>query len=263
MNRVLLRRLLVSSLMLVIAGAGFPSGSPADTAGSPFSVKPTATTKECRGVSHCVGVTGPWVVVPARGEATYLLRCPDPHGYTVGGTDARASSSSVQIWFDGQLGAPIGTPSFQTSTGAALLFHATTINGRPGSFAPILGCVSLKQVSSRSTVSASLIAGLPGTAASPPLDLHAATVQLLPHVIYPPQRVTCRANEKLVGRWHALAYLSGPPDLSHIHGLRLHSIVKGDELLVSYITTESSLFDTVGPYPEVQIGVMCKPRAGP
>ena len=128
--------------MLALADAIACGRQPGSDRRQPFYLVPSPT-KECRNVSNCVAVSGPWVVVPAKGEATFLFGCPVRRGFVVGGTDARASSSNVQVWFDGQLGAPIGFPPSAVKDGAVLLFHAVTDNARPGSFQPILGCVSL------------------------------------------------------------------------------------------------------------------------
>jgi hypothetical protein len=250
------RQLLLTLSLPLLAAAALAPGGLGKTAASPFYVVPTQTSKECDGVARCVGVTGPWVAVPARGEATYLLDCPERHRYLIGGTDARASSNSVRVWFDGQLGAPIGAPSSQTSTGAALLFHAVTTNGKPGSFEPTLGCVALKPNSARSTVSARQGAVLPGTTPSAPLDLHAVTVELSPGAKYA-QRVSCLKNGKIVGWWQALTFLTGPPDVSHANALTVQHLVRHGSVLIALIETKSPLFLALGAYPEVQIGVKC------
>src|SRR4029079_9843624 len=91
--------------------------------------------------------------------ATFLVTCPKRRGF-VGGSDTRASSKDVQVWFDGQVGAPVPQ---SVTTGAFLLFHAVTTNGRPGSFQPTIGCVKvLAQTKGRSTVSARAAGALAG-----------------------------------------------------------------------------------------------------
>jgi hypothetical protein len=234
-------------------GATGPPGT-----GSPFYVVPTPQTKECTGVAHCVAVTGPWIVIPAHQEATYLLRCPQPHGYFVGGTDARASSTGVRVWFDGQLGAPIGAPSTQTSTGAALLFHATANNHRIAWFQPVLGCIDLTPSTKRSTLSAP-----PGAPPSVPLDLRAVGIGLAPSTKYL-QRVNCAAKEKFVGWWHTLAFFAGPPNLSHVTPFTIRHQIEGGRSLVVFFRTSDVLAVAAAPYPEVveaQIGVTCAQRA--
>ncbi len=115
-------------------------------------------TSQCAHLSFCYGVDGPWVIVPARGEATFLIGCPEraaeAGAYLLGGTDACVQfSKHVHVSYEGKLGAPIGVQTTQSST-AGLLFHASTDNGKPGSFQPVLGCINLKQASKRSTLAA-------------------------------------------------------------------------------------------------------------
>ena len=136
------RRLAVAACLAALGASAAADGG---LAGIPFYAVPPSPRKECHNVRHCVSVIGPWVAVPAGGVATYLLDCPKRHGF-VGGTDARASSSSVVVWFDGQIGSPVRQ---SVTTGPFLLFHATTTNGRPGSFQPTIGCVRFLQPTDR------------------------------------------------------------------------------------------------------------------
>lgn len=226
----------------------------------PFYVVPASATNECTNVPHCSGVTGPWVVIPAGGEATYLLRCPERHGFAVGGTDARVSSHDVQVWFDGQLGAPIGVPSHKTTTGAAVLFHATSGDGKAAWFQPTVGCSSLAESTQRSTVSA-----LPGVTAGPPLDVHAASLQVgneLPYL----QRQTCPRGETIASWWVAFAFIGGPPVLSlaeHLFTMK-HAIVAKHRSLLVGIRTSANVDAAAGPYPHVfqmQVGIQCHVRS--
>jgi len=249
-----LRRILVAPSVLVLAAATLAANGLASTSGTPFYLIPSPT-RECNNVPDCLAVTGPWVVVPANGEATFLLQCPSPKGFLVGGTDARSSSSAVRVWFDGQLGSPISAPSTQSGTGAALLFHAATNNDEPGSFQPILGCISLKQLTPRSLFAA------PGATPSAPPELRSTHVVLEPGVVYGPRTrgtsVHCLGKQKPVGSWTALAFFPpGPPDLSHISGVRIRTVVTGNTVR-ALISSPLSLFNG-GAFPEVQIGAICE-----
>ncbi len=199
-----------------------------------------------------MSVIGPWVTVPAGGVSTYLLDCPQRHGF-VGGTDTRASSSSVVVWFDGQIGSPVRQ---SVTTGPFLLFHATTTNGRPGSFQPTIGCVKfLQPTNGRSTVSARLAGPLPGASAGAPLDLHAKTITLIAATT---QRKTvhCFPRERLVGSWDTLAFIAaGPPPLGHIDAVKTKRIVTRTSATVVVTTARSLPFV---PLAEIQIGAMCK-----
>jgi len=237
--------------LVVAASAG------ARPEGGPFYLVPSPT-KECQNVKDCLAVTGPWVVIPANGEATFLVRCPLPRGFVVGGTDSRASSGDVRVWFDGQLGAPIGTPAKQSTIGAGLLFHAVTESGRPGSFQPILGCVTLKQKSPRSILSARIVSAVPSRAPSPPLDFHSRLIPLEPGTYYRPRirEVSCLPDEKLIGSWTALTFPQGPPDVAHLGSLTVGRRVEGKHVF-ALLPTSSALFGQ-GAFPDIQVGAICQ-----
>jgi len=118
-SRALLGPLALAVSLAALLACAFVAGAAARSTGSPFYAVPVTTGPECHGVKNCTSVVGPWVVVPSRGEATWLLVCPQKqglfggtvagarHGF-VGGTNSRASSTSVQVWFDGLIGSPVG-----------------------------------------------------------------------------------------------------------------------------------------------------------
>lgn len=243
------RRLAVAACLAALGASAAADGG---LAGTPFYAVPPSPRKECHNVRHCVSVIGPWVTVPAGGVSTYLLDCPQRHGF-VGGTDTRASSSSVVVWFDGQIGSPVRQ---SVTTGPFLLFHATTTNGRPGSFQPTIGCVKfLQPTNGRSTVSARLAGPLPGASAGAPLDLHAKTITLIAATT---QRKTvhCFPRERLVGSWDTLAFIAaGPPPLGHIDAVKTKRIVTRTSATVVVTTARSLPFV---PLAEIQIGAMCK-----
>ena len=154
---------------------------------------------------------GPWVEVPADGEATYLFGCPQRIGFIVAGTDARASSKAIRVWFDDGTGGRIG-PLVKPGAAPVLLFHAANDNGRPGWFQPIIGCVSLIPKNKRSTTSAD--AGVPP---GPLGDLKAES--LVPRAVadlaVQRKRLACPPNERAVSSWGAFGlFTSNPPDTS-------------------------------------------------
>ena len=106
-------------------------------------------TGECRGIMACIRVAGPWVVVPRRGTADYLLTCPGGRS-VVGGLDAQATSRTCGC-FDGRLGAPV-QPGVTTTRYA--LFHAVSTARRVQAFQPLIGCMPTQGGGGRSTVSA-------------------------------------------------------------------------------------------------------------
>jgi hypothetical protein len=239
---------LVVASLLVLAAAMFAAAGLARSTAAP------QTTQECNKVKVCVHVIGPWVAVPATGEATWLLECPKRQG-SVGGTDARASSVDIHVWFDGQIGAPI---SQGVTTGAFLLFHAISDNGKAGSFEARLGCIPIKkQSSSRSTLSARRAAApLPGTPVGVPLDPEATSV-----VVSAGSKQTasqaCPKKETLVGSWSGLAFNStGPPaNVAAALGM-VTTKTSAEGSSVNGVVQSSSSFP--GPTTaEVQIGAVC------
>lgn len=257
-----LRLLVVAGSLLAIAAAGLATRSLAKPAGNPFYLVPPEPRQECHNVKNCLSVIGPWVVVPAKGQATFLLECPkrrnngflggpNSRGY-VGGTDTRASSANVHVWFDGQIGAPIRQ---SVTTGNFLLFHAVTINGKPGSFEPVIGCITLQaQTNGRSTVSARQAADVPGTSAGVPLDLRARLLVLVPGSVLT-KTARCLTNEKLVGSWTALAFAqTRPPSLRHVSAVKIKTVVAGKKV-TAVVGTDASL--PLVPLAEVQVGAVC------
>ena len=150
------------------------------------------------------------------------------HGFIIGGTDSRASSPDVRVWFDGALGAPIGFPPSSVKLGAVLLFHASAESGRQGWFQPTIGCVSLTSKTKRSTVSA--VATAPGTPAGSALDLHAENIFLRPERGVGVQKRTlrCPRGERPVGSWSAVALdTASPPASVYAHAATVNTAPRG------------------------------------
>jgi hypothetical protein len=244
-------------VLTALAGSVFAGGGLARPSGSPFPLAPSRT-QECHNLAYCFGIAGLWVVIPPHGEATYLFGCPPRSAtkgaFLLGGTDALTSSGSVRVWYDGNLGAPIGN---QTPGGSGLLFHAITNDGRQGSFQPILGCISLSQATKRSTVSARRDTAGPVGAPSAPTPRPRATTLILAPGNAQPTSITCLRKEKLVGSWSAVAYgTSGPPRLPAPNAVKIVTHELGNTVSAS-ITTASSI-----PYLiHIQIGAICEPRS--
>jgi len=238
---------------LLVLAASLTAGAPARPAGSPFYLVPSPTN-ECQKVKNCVGVTGPWVVVPAKSEATFLFGCQTRRGFVVGGTDARASSPRVRVWFDANLGAPIGFPPSNSKLGAVLLFHAVAGDGKQGWFQPTIGCVSLTDKSKRSTVAA-----LPGTPPGPAVDLRAENVLLRPEKGTSEQTkaLRCPKGEKPVGSWSALSFnTTAPPDSAFAGAATARTVISGDRVIGSFHMNR--LFGPLAPQAFIQIGAMCE-----
>jgi hypothetical protein len=243
------RRLALGAIAATLAAGAAAAGGGASTANQPFYLVPPSPRQECHNVKDCVSVIGPWVVVPPKGEATFLLVCPKLRGY-VGGTDSRASSKNIHVWFDGQIGAPI---SQSVTTSYKLLFHAVAKNGREGVFQPVLGCITLqKHANGRSTVSARASAP-PGTTTGT-LDYQMQTVVLNAGTTQT-ATATCLPGERVVSSWSALAFVTiDPPSLRHVGAVAATTKVVGNSVRGTIRTGFSLPFS---PLAEVQIGAVC------
>ena len=248
-------RQFVAPALFALLATVLAVGVAAKPSDSPIYVAPAQrATKECNHLAFCRGIEGLWVVVPAHGEASFLFGCPvrskELGNFLLGGTDARTSSTHVRVWYDGKLG-QIGLPSGQNGPSSGLLFHAVSDDGRQGSFQPVLGCISLREATKRSTVSARL---QPGTLAPPAPELRAQNILLEPGQ----DRVTgisCRAKETLVGSWGAVAYgTEGPPALPPAGAVTAQTTDSG-RTVHAQIHTVSSVQHLI----HIQIGAMCEP----
>ena len=206
----------------------------------------SGATNECRGIMACIRVPGPWVVVPPRGTAEYLLTCPGGRS-VVGGLDAQATSRAVRVSFDGRLGAPV-QPGVTTTRYA--LFRAVSTVSRTQAFQPLLGCVPTQGGGGRSTVSARV------TPTGPSLELRSRIV-----VIGPGEarfaKVACNPGEKLVGSWHAVAFRTKqPPDLANAARVRVAHVVVGKKVVVTAAASDGLSIDV---HAIVQVGAECAP----
>jgi hypothetical protein len=216
---------------LAVAAATAPAGS---------------ATGECRGIQACIRVPGPWVVVPARGTAEYLLTCPKGRS-VVGGLDAQATSRDVRVSFDGRLGAPV-QPG-QTTTRYAF-FRAVSTSRRTEAFQPLLGCIPTQGGGGRSTVSARVVpVGLP-------LEYRSRIVVVGPGDVKF-TRVACLRTETLVGGWHAVAFRTKqPPSLAHVGLVHGHHEIVGKQVVVTASSTDALSPDV---HAIVQAGAVCAP----
>jgi hypothetical protein len=252
-----MRRIRGAVVLGVVAAGVLIASAGAHPSVGPFNFHPPTTT-ECVNVSYCVAVAGPWVVVPAHGEASFLMSCPLRLGYLIGGTDARSSSPEVHVWFDGTLGAPIGSPPASRRFGAVLLFHATSYDGKVGLFQPILGCVTLPPASKITTVSLVRQALIPGTLPATAADLRAKEV-VLAHLVEQNASESCPRDDKLVGSWDALAFNTNlPPSLSYADAETTRLTPAGNAIHALFLVT-NALLDPLAPQAVVQVGAACEP----
>jgi hypothetical protein len=245
--------LLALACCLVGLAVSVSASASAAPSSEPFYLVPSKTT-ECQGIKNCLGTSGPWVDVPANGEATYLFGCPERIGFIVAGTDARASSKDIRVWFDDATGGRIG-PLVRPGAAPVLLFHASSDDGRPGWFQPIIGCVSLIPKNKRSTTSA-----YGGVTPGPPGDLKAESI--VPRVAadlgVQRKRLACPRNERAVSSWSAYGlFTTNPPDSSFNDAISIRTVLEGRRVLAVFHLNR--LFSVLAPRLRVQIGAICEP----
>ena len=212
---------------------------------------PPSPRKECHNVNHCLSVIGPWVVVPASGQATLAARVPEAARLRRRHRHARELERG-RVWFDGQIGSPVGQAS---RPAPFLLFHAVTTNA-PSRRVPAHGRLhqAPPPTTGRSTVSARQSGPLPGTNAGQPLDLFAKTVVLTAGTVQR-RTATCAKGERLVGSWAQLAFGSeDPPQLSSIGKIKIRTVESRDSVTAVVQTAASLPFV---PLAEVQVGAKC------
>lgn len=223
------RAVVLAALLGALAAAAVPGGAGA--------------ANECAGLPRCIPVEGPWVAVPATGEAKFMLQCPQGRG-VIAGTDALASTQDVRATFDAILGSPV---SFGRSTSTSALFRAVSAHHRAGLFKPFIGCIPAP-TSVRNTIA---------TKAMPlgaPLDLRAVTLKLTPGL----QRtvtVACPSGESLVDSWNATAFLNAsPPSPALASAVTVKSRIVRDRVRLTIFASEAL---PLGAQAELQIGVRC------
>ena len=203
-------------------------------------------TGECRGITACIRVPGPWVLVPAHGSVRYLLSCPGGKS-VVGGLDSQATSRAVRVSFEGRLGAPV-QPGVTTTRNA--LFRAVSTSGHAQAFQPVLGCVPTQGGGGRSTVSARV------TPVGPSLEFHARIL-----VVRPGQvsfaKVGCSEGEQLTGAWHAIAFrVKKPPSLAAATLIHVGAAIAGRKSVVTVSAPDALSVDL---HAVVQVGAECAP----
>jgi hypothetical protein len=158
-----------------------------------------AATAECAGIPTCIDVPGPWVAVPAHGEAKFLLDCPQRRG-VVGGVDALASSRDIHVTFEGLLGGPVAPG--RTTTRYAF-FRAESGLHRRGLFEPRIGCIPSSAGGPQTTAYTISPAG-------PATDLAAATMPVRPGTVRR-STIGCANGERLIESWDATAFADPVP----------------------------------------------------
>jgi hypothetical protein len=198
-----------------------------------------AGTTECAGIPTCIDVPGPWVAVPAHGEAKFLLDCPQRRG-VVAGVDALASSRDIHVTFEGLLGGPVAPG--RTTTRYAF-FRAVSGHHRLGLFEPRIGCIPSSSGGPQTT-------SYQISPVGPAADLAAATMPVKPGTV---RRVTlgCANGRHLVDSWDATAFATPVPPV-FAAAVEVERTVHKGRVAVKITTSEALPRAAI-----VQIGVRC------
>jgi hypothetical protein len=229
-----------TSVLIALAGAALT-----------FGVAPAGATNECRGLTVCVPVAGPWVIVPTgsrvpRPRVEYQLTC--PRRYVVGGLDAELSHRGIDIAFLGKLGSPVN-PGITTSRAAVFVTTYVAGPARAPSFRPHIGCMPASGGGTRVPTSAAVVP--PGQ----PALRRVLTARVRPGS----RRVTkgCLAGERLVAASHAFGFFtSRPPSESLATSVTGTERVRGRQLTVS-VHADAEL---AGVRVVVQVHALCARR---
>jgi hypothetical protein len=198
-------------------------------------------TTECAGIPTCIAVPGPWVAVPAQGEALYLLECPNRRG-VIGGVDSLASSRDIHVTFDGLLGGPVAPGR---TTAAYVLFRAVSGRHQLGLFQPRIGCIPTPQSGPQTTA-------LVLTPAGPPVDIAATTVPVTPGAV---RHLTlgCIRGEQLIDSWDATAF-PNPVSPALAGAVRVQRTLSKGQVAVTIVASEAL---PRAAHAMVQVGVRC------
>jgi len=198
-----------------------------------------AATGECAGIPTCIDVPGPWVAVPANGEAKFLLDCPQRRG-VVGGVDALASSRDIHVTFEGLLGGPVAPG--RTTTRYAF-FRAESGHHRRGLFEPRIGCIPSSSGGPQTTAYRTSPAG-------PAAELAAATLPVNPGTV---RRTTigCANGARLIDSWSATAFAEPVPPV-YADAVEIVRTVRNGQVAVKITVSEA-----LPRAAFVQIGVRC------
>jgi hypothetical protein len=223
------------------SAAAFAAGARA--AGPPPKKGEAPTANPCAEVKNCKSVDGPWVAVPASGEATFLLECPKRAG-TIGGTDALVSSKDVRVTWEGNTGSPV-RPG--TTTIYFAFFHAASAKGKVGFFQPYIGCIPPEKVNPRSTVSARI------TKPEGFLDRRQTLFAL--KVGKQKASQSCKKGERLLSGWHTVVFgTAAAPDPKLVSKVHVLLTIANGKVLAA-IQTDPGMPPSA--HAELQLGAVC------
>lgn len=190
-----------------------------------------ADPDECSGLQTCVPVKGPWVKLPAPAAGAAVpveweLSCPNKN-YTVGGTDARATVSGVDITFEGKIGSPVGAGK---TTGNSAVFRAVYGGSAPvaTAFRPAIGCVPTQGGGG----GRSLVRYAAPVVPALPLDRHVEE-HLLVRGSVVTTTVSCKPGARLLRHSAAIGFdQAAPPSAALLRAVSVTTKVQGASVTV-------------------------------
>jgi hypothetical protein len=190
---------------------------------------PARATTECKGLTVCVPVAGPWVVLPRqqgpqRQSVEYQLSCPS--GYVVAGLDAELSDRAIDVGFLGVLGSPVN-PGITTSRAVVFVGRYAGALARTVSFRPHIGCIPTRGGGGRVPTSVARVYP-PGQ----PLVRRVSNMRVRPGRTLAVQ--SCAHGERLVAAAHAVGfYTSAPPGARLTGSVSATRTVRGGKVVVT------------------------------
>ena len=214
---------------------------------APQPAQPPVKANPCFQVKNCKPTNGPWVAVPARGEADFLLECPKRSG-TIGGIDVLSDKPDVRVTWQANPGSPV-RPG--TSTVFFAYFQAVSATGKPGLFQPYIGCIPEQRVKPRATVSARIPQiTRPGLF----LDRRQSSFTIRAGKTLTASEA-CGKNERLLSGWYAVVFATAKAP-SDALGAKVHvSLSLTGGKVVALVQTDPGV--PASASPGLQVGALC------
>jgi hypothetical protein len=240
----LLALLTVVAAIVAVGGSSAPASR---------SQQPPAT---CEGLTICVPLAGPWVVVPGPATASttgtpavWQLNC--PRG-VIGGTDARVANAWIDISFPGRIGSPVN-PGITTRD--SIVFTAVSVGppGRASSFIPFVGCIPAQGGPRTPTGRAAAQAGRP----TDPIERLVYTVELRSRNPRVRSVVGCKPDQRIVGVQSAIGlYTARRPTAAQLRSVHVTRTIRRGEIVLR--SERRGLAPEVAA--QVQLHVLCAGR---
>jgi hypothetical protein len=237
---------LLAVLAAIVAAGG--SSAPASRSQQP--------PRTCEGLTICIPLAGPWVVVPGPktaasvGEpAVWQLSC--PRG-VIGGTDARVANGWIDVSFPGRIGSPVN-PGITTRD--SIVFTAVSV-GPPGvasSFIPFVGCIPAQGGPRTPTARSAPQAGRP----TDPISRTVYAVELRSRTPRVRSVASCKPDQRLVGVQTTIGlYTARRPTRGQLQAVSVKKTIRRNQIILN-----AERIGLAAEVPaQVQLHVLCAGR---